>query len=185
MATVKKMLLATKDHITNSTAVYGTFQEEDLQNAEEVEGVEGPAGKKQGEIAFIGTNETCKIEQCVASADVPTLKETNYKCAIQCGAYVAAKSECHTEARVILEAIGDNEEVFDVKKIIYKDDQFSKCKKGAFKYCVLRINNPEVISKAVKFNLIIETKDQKSWKGQSGSKFTGMFFRAVPLSYLI
>lgn len=190
MAKVQKMLGDTQNHIKNSTGARGLEEWTVLENGgdgwvvrEEMHAL--PCARKKKQMAFGGSNQTCKMIQSVAAADMPILKESNFKCEIQAGAYINARNDCPSQAKIILQAINDNEEIFNEQKVEYDNLQFALTNPLTFKFSVLKINDPQIISKAVKFNLILETKDLKFWAGNFGSNFTDMFVRAVPTSYLI
>jgi hypothetical protein len=188
MAKVQKILENTQNHIKNSSVAKGFDEWNVIENGgvivEEIDHAL-PSPRKKKQKAFSGSYAKSKLMQSVAAADMQVLKETNFKCQILAGAYINARPDCGSYAKVTLQAINDMDEVIKELNNEYQDLLFPFNGVHTYKYSVLKIDDPEIISKAVKFNLFLETHDNRGWAGNFGSKFTDMFIRAVPTNLLI
>lgn len=185
---INRMLKETQNHIVNSTCANGFDSWNITQGGPDGWAVEEcehklPCPRKKQQKIFCGNKELCEMEQTVFASSVPTLKDNYFQCAVEAGAYISCRPDCPSFSKVILRAFDEDGKVIKESNVVNDNFQLPQDRPNCFKYVVLRIDDTEILTKAAKFTLVLQSKDCKNWAGHYGSRYTDIFFRVIPLSY--
>ncbi len=145
-----------------------------------------PAIRKKQK-AFCGSYSDCEMEQDVDLERVDTSKANDFRVVIEAGTYLGRRWDCgsNAEVKLVLYDAEGKQLAETAKKVLNADmpvvDRHQSC--CVYKLALLRVADPEVVSRARKARLILWTKDAQFWAGNYAARFTDMFVRIVPLQY--